>query len=184
MEELTKGEIKRRQKWDKYNQNIIEQFAEYGLEARLIDKDDQKHLTKIEKWRYIMRVYQQRYGQKINNIRTLNNDMLRSWMYAGVFGESRYGQGLLDFTNDCEEYDTLYVISGLTVKDAYIKIEIKNAEKFCRTIIYQKTLSTGRQGEHRLKIDELSGYFLYNAKKNKVLYYEVDMGTQTWYFGI
>lgn len=88
MEELTKGEIKRRQKWDKYNQNIIEQFAEYGLEARLIDKDDQKHLTKIEKWRYIMRVYQQRYGQKINNIRTLNNDMLAVMITVSEYSPS------------------------------------------------------------------------------------------------
>ena len=184
MEGLTKGEIKRRQKYAEWYANIIKDLSDCGVEARLIEKDDPKYLKKIEQWRYIMRIYQQRFGSKINIIHRLGNDELRSWAYSDVFGKSRYGQGLLDFANDCEEYDTLYVIIGLTVKDAYIKIEIKNAKKFCQNIIHQKTLSTGQQGEYRLKIRELSGYFLWNAKKNKVLYYEVDMGTQTWYFGI
>ena len=61
------------------------------------------------------------------------------------------------------------------------KIEIKNAQKFCQNVID----NTRRKWcESRIKVRELSGYFFWNAKKNKVLYYEVDMGTQTWYFGL
>ena len=166
MEELTKGEIKRRQKWAEWYANIIKELSACGVEARLIEKDDPKYVKKIEDWRHIPR---------------LDNDVLRSWCYGGVFGESRYEQGLIDFAKDCDEHDTLYVIGGLTVKDAHIKIEIKNAQKFCQNVIDNTRLTWC---ESRIKVRELSGYFFWNAKKNKVMYYEVDMGTQVWYFGL
>lgn len=178
MEELTKGEIKRRQKWAEWYANIIKELSDCGVEARLIEKDDPKYLKKIEQWRYIMRVYQQKFSSKINNIHRLGNDELRSWAYSDVFGKSRYGQGLTDFMNDCDEHDALFVIGGLTVKDAHIPIEIKNALNFCKNVI------DNTHGENRIKVSGMSGNFFWNIKKNKVLYYEVDMGTQTWYFGI
>ncbi len=181
MEELTKGEIKRNHKYAERYANIIKELSDCGAEARLIEKDEPKYLKKIEQWRNIMRAYRQKFGAEIKELRMLGNDELRSWAYAGVFGESRYGQGLNDFMNDCDEYDTLYVIGGLTVKDAHIKIEIKNALKFCQNVIYN-TCRTMPIGESRMKVRELSGYFFWNAKKNKVMYYEVDMGTQVWYF--
>lgn len=180
---MTKGEMKRQQNWAEYNQNIIRQLTECGLEVKLIDADDEKYSSKIVQWRTILQAYCQRYGAKISEVKQLGDDVLRSWMYAGVFGKSRYTQGLLDFMNDCSEYDTLYLISGITLENARILIEIKNALKFCQTVIHNKISCKGDKGEYRLKLNELSGCFLWNAKKNKVLYYEVDMGTQTWYFG-
>ena len=90
---------------------------------------------------------------------------------------------MIDFAEDCDEHDTLYVIGGLTVKDAHIKIEIKNAQKFCQNVI-DNTRRTWHIGEGRMKVGGLSGYFFWNAKKSKVMYYEVDMGTQVWYFGL
>ncbi len=181
MEELTKGEIKRRQKCAEWYANIIKELSDCGVEARLIEKDDPKYVKKIEDWRHIVLVWRQKFGAKISEVHRLGNDVLRSWCYGGVFGESRYEQGLIDFAKDCDEYDTLYVIGGLTVKDAHIKIEIKNAQKFCQNVI-DNTRRTWC--ESRIKVRELSGYFFWNAKKNKVLYYEVDMGTQVWYFGL
>lgn len=180
---MTKGELKRQQKWAEYNQNILRQLTECGLEVKLIDAKDEKYLSKIIQWRTILQLYCQRYGAQLSEVKQLGNDVLRSWMYAGVFGESRYAQGLLDFMKDCSEYDTLYLINGITLDNARIKIEIKNALKFCQNVIHNKISYKGDKGEYRLKINELSGCFLLNAKKNKVLYYEVDMGTQTWYFG-
>jgi len=90
---------------------------------------------------------------------------------------------LIALAEVCAEHDTLYVIGGLTVKDAHIKIEIKNAQKFCQNVI-DNTRRTWHIGEGRMKVGGLSGYFFWNAKKNKVMYYEVDMGTQVWYFGL
>lgn len=180
---MTKGELKRQQKWAEYYQNMLRQLTECGLEVKLIENDDEKYNSKIGQWRSIIECYQKKYGAKIDNVKQLGSDILRSWMYAGVFGDSRYAQGLVDFMNDCSEYDTLYVISATTIENARIKIEIKNALQFCQKVIHKTTLTTGQPGEYRLKVKELSGYFLWNIKKNKVLYYEVDMGTQTWYFG-
>lgn len=180
---MTKGELKRCQKWAEYYQNLIRHLTECGLEVKLIDDDEEKYLSKINQWRAIMQSYSSSYGAKLYEVKQLGNDVLRSWIYAGVFGKSRYSQGLLDFMKDCSEYDTLYLISGITLENAKIKIEIKNALKFCQTVIYNKISYTGDKGEYRLKINELSGCFLWNINKNKVLYYEVDMGTQTWYFG-
>lgn len=177
MEELTKGEIKRHQKCAEWYAYIFKKLSDCGVEALLIEKDDPKYLKKIEQWRYIIRAYQQKFGAKINDIHMSNNDALRSWAYAGVFGESKYGQGLTDFMNDCDEHDTLYVICGLTVKDAQIDFEIKNALNFCKNAI------DNTHGENRMKVSGMSGRFFWNAKKSKVMYYEVDMGTQTWYFG-
>ncbi len=181
---MTKGELKRQQKMAEYYQNILRQIAECGLDVKLIEKDDERYNLKICQWKDIIKSYKNQFGANIDKVKQLGNDVLRSWMYAGVFGNSRYAQGLLDFMNDCSEYDTLYVISATTIENARIKIEIKNALQFCQNVIHRRTLSTGQAGEYRLKIRELSGYFLWNAKKNKVLYYEVDMGTQTWYFGL
>lgn len=183
MEELTKGEIKRRQKWAEWYANIIKELSDCGVEARLIEKDDPKYVKKIEDWRHIVLVWRQKFGAKISEVPRLGNDVLRSWCYGGVFGESLYEQGLIDFAEDCDEHDTLYVIGGLTVADAHIKIEIKNAQKFCQNVIAKKRI-TMHLGEERMNVGGLSGYFFWNAKKNKVLYYEVDMGTQTWYFGL
>jgi len=174
MGELTKGEIKRRQKWAEWYANIIEELSDCGVEARLIEKDDPKYLKKIEDWRYIVLVWRQKFGAKISEVHRLGNDVLRSWCYE---------QGLTDFAKDCDEYDTLYIIGGLMVADAHIKIEIKNAQKFCQNVIAKKRI-TMHLGEERMNVGGLSGYFFWNAKKNKVLYYEVDMGTQTWYFGL
>lgn len=180
---MTKGELKRQQKMAEYYQNILLQLTECGLEVKLIESDDEKYNSKIGQWKNIIKTYQKGFGANIDKVKQLGNDILRSWMYAGVFGNSRYAQGLIDFKNICSEYDTLYIIGGTTIENAKIEIEIKNALKFCQNVIHRITLSTGQPGEYRLKVRELSGYFLWNAKKNKVLYYEVDMGTQTWYFG-
>lgn len=180
---MTKGELKRQQKMAEYYQNILRQLTECGLEVKLIERDDDKYNSKIGKWQDIIKSYKKRYGTNIDKVKQLGSDVLRSWMYADVFGNSRYAQGLVDFMKDCSEYDTLYVISATTIENARIKIEIRNALKFCQNVIHRITLSTGQPGEYRFKIRELSGYFFWNAKKNKVLYYEVDMGTQTWYFG-
>lgn len=183
MEELTKGEIKRRQKCAEWYANVIKDLSDCGVEARLIEKDDPKYIKKIEDWRHIVLVWRQRFGAKISEVHRLGNDVLRSWCYGGVFGKSRYEQGLIDFAKDCDEHDTLYVIGGLTVKDAHIKIEIKNAQKFCQNVITKKRI-TMHLGEERMNVGGLSGYFFWNAKKYKVMYYEIDMGTQTWYFGL
>ena len=177
MEELTKGEIKRRQKWAEWYANIIKELSACGVEARLIEKDDPKYVKKIEDWRHIVLVWRQKFGARISEVPRLDNDVLRSWCYGGVFGESRYEQGLIDFAKDCDEHDTLYVICGLTVKDAQIDFEIKNALNFCKNAI------DNTHGENRMKVSGMSGRFFWNAKKSKVMYYEVDMGTQTWYFG-
>lgn len=177
MNELTKGDIKRRQKCAEWYANIIKELSDCGVEARLIEKNNPKYLEKIEQWQLIMRAYQQKFGAKINDIHMFGSDVLRSWCYGGVFGESLYGQGLIDFAKDCDEHDTLYIIDGLTVKDARIELEIKNALNFCKNVI------DNTHGENRMKISSMSGRFFWNEKKNKVMYYEVDMGTQVWYFG-
>lgn len=176
MEELTKGEIKRRQKCAEWYANVIKDLSDCGVEARLIEKDDPKYVKKIEDWRHIVLVWRQKFGTKISEVHRLDNDVLRSWCYGGVFGDSLYGQGLIDFAEDCDEHDTLYVIGGLTVKDAHIEIEIKNAQKFCQNVI--------DVDNKQMKVSGMWGRFFWNAKKNKVLYYEIDMGTQTWYFGL
>lgn len=171
---MTKGEIKRQDNMKKYYLNIIEQLQGLEVEAELIDESEK---DKVSNWlNSVLKIKQQ--NKKIaNELMIQNKDLFRTWLYAGIFGKDNYSQGFLDFMADCTEYDKIYVISATDFHKAEIKIKINNALKFCENVIYNHNSS-----EYRLKILELSGYFFWNVKKKRTLYYELDMGTQTWYF--
>lgn len=119
MEELTKGEIKRRQKCAEWYANVIKDLSDCGVEARLIEKDDPKYLKKIEDWRHIVLVWRQKFGARISEVHRLGNDVLRSWCYGGVFGDSLYGQGLIGKAKT--DFNRLANISSFTEFDKVFK---------------------------------------------------------------
>lgn len=159
---------------EKYDLDIMQRLKDYGVEAEPISENEK---SKIKVWLDSVMKYKKQNAKIVKETVIRNNDPFRSWLYAGVFGKAVYSQGLSDFKTDCAEYDKIYIISATDFHQAEIRIKIANALKFCENIIYFHDSS-----EYRLKVPELSGCFFWNAKKERTLYYELDMGTQTWYF--
>lgn len=171
---MTKGELKRQQKHLEYYNSILKLLIDNGLDARFansIEKND----IKLLQWRSLMSNSPKNFVD-ITKLKLLGNSILRTSLYAGVYGDSHYSNGLVEFMKCCDIYDTLYIISASSIENSSIVFEVKNALKFFQNLLTSKP-------EYRLKYFELSGFYFWNEKKSKAMYYEIDMGTQTWLFG-
>lgn len=188
MKEVTKAEMKRRQKMRVQMNNFADWLRSHGLKVNIdyifYEESDIKGI--YGKWLQFMSDYC--YKAKIQNA---NLPLLKIGERGGL-GEDLGCKGFELFYNDCDETGKIYVI-GIgrgKYKDSEVIFEVKPAALFARTCIGQKPYQAYR-GTHwdfynESEKTDVNLYYcaLWNRKKGKVLFADWDMGTSTWYFGI
>jgi len=190
MDKISKNEMKRQERLLDAHDKFADKLRECGLEIDIVYQcltgTDLKNIR--ESWLDFILPYKNSPKKDLKGI--ASDFPFNRIAYGGGFGEDLSDKGIERLTDDCDGTGKLYLIDSVDFESVSVIYEVLSAARFCEKCIVKLPRPDGRgvypafgkNGETHNFYD-LYGMFIWNRKKNKCLFSDLDFGTHTWYFG-